>query len=113
MWKERWPWLIIKSTIFVIDNNKAPGVDRFDAYFFKKVWDVIGKDLIEAIKFFATSSLLQEVNCTIISLVPKCANPSFCKDYMPISCCNFIYKCISKIIAHRLKELIPLFIDGA
>jgi len=44
------------------------------------------------------------VNATTIALIPKVANPSRVKDFMPISYCNTSYKCIAKIIANRVEE---------
>ena len=61
------------------------------------------KDVIEAMKSFfafASGKLLREVNSTIILLVPKMPNPTVMGDFRPISCCNTIYKCITKWIAN-------------
>lgn len=58
-----------------------------------------------------TESLFREINCLIIAFVPKCENLSECKDYRPISCCKFIYKCITKIMTNRLKCILPPFIN--
>ena len=33
------------------------------------------------------------------------------KDYRPIACCNFVYKVISKILARRLKMILPEAIE--
>ena len=56
------------------------------------------------VSFFSSGCLLREINCTIIALVPKVPNPGSMHDYRPISCCNTIYKCISKLIAARNKQ---------
>ena len=64
--------------------------------------------MVRAIKsFFASGCLLGEVNATAIALIPKVPNPTKLKDYRPISCCNTILKCISKIIANRIKPVLP------
>ena len=63
--------------------------------------------------FFRNGCMLREINCTIIALVPKVPNPSSMHDYRPIFCCNTIYKCISKIIASRIKRCIPYIIFPA
>ena len=63
--------------------------------------------------FFRSGCLLHKINCTILALVPKVPNPSSMHDYRPISCCNTIYKCISKIIATRIKRCLPDIISPA
>lgn len=45
-----------------------------------------------------------ELNNTIIALLPKVSSPNKVTDYRPISCCNVVYKCNSKIIANRIKD---------
>ncbi|KAK3229962.1 hypothetical protein Dsin_001843 [Dipteronia sinensis] len=88
--------------------DKAPGPDGFNAYFFKITWDIVGKDVIDAVQeFFRSGLLLKELNATIFALVPKVPNPFKMKDFRPISCCNTLYKIIAKIIANRIKPCLP------
>lgn len=98
----------IKMALFSIPDNKAPGPDGFTALFFKRCWHIIGVEFIAAIKYcFRQSSIPCCVNTTRIALVPKVENPACMDDYRPISCCNVMYKCISKVIASRLKIILP------
>ena len=102
----------IKNAIFSINDSKAPGPDGFTSLFFKKAWSIVGSDVTEAVEsFFNSGCMLREINCTIIALVPKVPNPESMHDYRPISCCNTIYKCITKIIASRIKMCLPDIIN--
>ena len=74
---------------------------------------MVGGDLTHAVlDFFNTGRLLREVSSTIIALVPKTQIPASQKDYRPISCCNVVYKIITKIIANRLKKVLPSLINN-
>nr|GEZ63723.1 putative RNA-directed DNA polymerase, eukaryota, reverse transcriptase zinc-binding domain protein [Tanacetum cinerariifolium] len=95
----------VKTAIFSMGNDKAPGPDGFTAAFFKEAWNVIAIDVTHAVReFFRNGTLLKELNHTIIALIPKVKSPSRVNDYRPISCCNVLFKCISKIIANRIKH---------
>ncbi|GJS30412.1 RNA-directed DNA polymerase, eukaryota, reverse transcriptase zinc-binding domain protein [Tanacetum coccineum] len=95
----------IKSTMFGINDSKAPGPDGYTACFFKKAWVVIGIDVCKAVKeFFSSGKLLKEANSTFIALIPKVNNACNVTDYRPIACCNVLYKCISKILTTRIKR---------
>ena len=91
-----------------LKNNKAPGPDGFNAGFFKRMWHIVGEDVINAVRsFFQTRRMFKEMNATSISLIPKVANPTRLTDFHPISCCNTMYKCIAKILAGRIKVVLP------
>jgi len=48
--------------------------------------------------------VLTAFNTIFITLLLKIDNPTIIENFHPISLCYIIYKIISKIISHRLKE---------
>nr|GEV42320.1 hypothetical protein [Tanacetum cinerariifolium] len=101
----------IKNVMFSMGNEKSPGLDGFMAAFFKEAWDIVGKDVILVVReFFINGKLLKELNHTIIALIPKVSTPARVNDFRPISCCNVLFKCISKIIANRIKSSLKVLI---
>ncbi|XP_021852263.2 uncharacterized protein [Spinacia oleracea] len=76
----------IDAALKGIDNNKAPGIDGFNSLFFKKTWGIVKEDVYDAIKhFFLTRTMLQQVNNTVVTLVPKVQNATHVKDFRPIA----------------------------
>lgn len=55
--------------------------------------------------------ILPSLNATFITLVPKLYQAATPEKFRPIALCNVIYKIISKVIANRLKPLLPLLIS--
>nr|GEY88361.1 hypothetical protein [Tanacetum cinerariifolium] len=111
----------VKSAMFDIGDDKAPGPDGFTSTFFKKGWEVVGNDVCNAVwDFFSNGYILKEINHTFLALIPKVTTPLKVNDYRPISCCNVIFKCISKILTNRIiegiKEVVsdnqPAFVSG-
>jgi len=87
--------------------DKAPEPDGHNSYFFQKNWGLVGEDVCRAVLYFFTSGkLLHKVNHTFVTLVPKSTNAAHLNDFRPISCCNTLYKIISKVMANRLQQVI-------
>ncbi|GJW82860.1 protein LAZ1, partial [Tanacetum coccineum] len=95
----------IKRAMFDIGNDKAPRPDRYTSAFFKKVRDIVGIEVCAVVRdFFINGQILKEINHIFLALIPKIPTPIKITDYWLISCCNVIYKCISKIITNRIIE---------
>lgn len=95
-----------------IGNNKAPGMDEFNFFFFKSTWKIIKHDVITSIMdFFASINLHLAINCLLVTLIPKSSEATTIKDMRHISCCSIIYKLISKILTARLAKMIDSIID--
>ena len=102
----------IKASMFAINGDKSPDPDGYSTHFFKHAWANVGTDVVTAIlDYFQTSRMIPAFNATSVALVPKCPNPSQIKDYRPISCCTIIYKCITRILAIRMKNLMPFLVS--
>lgn len=60
-----------------------------------------------AVDFFTHGNLLKAFNKTQIVLIPKTPCPEEVGNFRPISLCNYAYKILAKVIANRLKPLLP------
>ena len=68
--------------------------------------------MTEAVLSCLTSGVIPpSINQTFITLIPKVKSPSKVLEFHPISLCNIIYKLVSKVIANRLKGVLPLIIS--
>ncbi|CAH2936087.1 MAG: hypothetical protein CPSOU_6785 [uncultured Paraburkholderia sp.] len=105
---------LVRKTLLTIANDKSPGPDGFTAGFFKSAWHIVGEEITMAVQeFFATGKLLKQLNHTMVALIPKSKHANMLGDYRPISCCNVLYKLISKILASRFAQVLPNIIDEA
>uniref|UniRef100_A0A2N9GCH6 Reverse transcriptase domain-containing protein n=1 Tax=Fagus sylvatica TaxID=28930 RepID=A0A2N9GCH6_FAGSY len=102
----------VRQALFQMHPTKAPGPDGISAIFFQTYWHIVGHDFTSAILDFLNSgNMLRCVNFTHIVMIPKTKSPESITQFRPISLCNVIYKTISKVLANRLKVILPSIIS--
>ncbi|MCI27041.1 RNA-directed DNA polymerase (Reverse transcriptase), partial [Trifolium medium] len=102
----------IKAAVFDLNKDGAPGPDGFGAFFYQTYWDLVHKDVEDAVlEFFKTGWILPNFNANNVILIPKSSNADTVDQYRPIAMANFKFKIISKILADRLSQILPTFIS--
>ncbi|XP_050211464.1 uncharacterized protein LOC126661653 [Mercurialis annua] len=80
----------VLSTLLGQDDNKAPGPDGFNYFFYNKAWHQHG----------------------FLGAYPMFIGASELSDFRPISFINGIFKLLSKVLANRLFPLLPSIISA-
>ncbi|XP_030939909.1 uncharacterized protein LOC115964800 [Quercus lobata] len=93
---------------------KAPRPDGMPPIFFQHYWESIGDDVVKAvISCLNSNSIEPGLNHTFIALIPKVKSPEFVTEFRPIALCNILYKLVSKVLANRLKKVLPHIISDS
>eukprot|EP00253_Pinus_taeda_P009834 PITA_09834 len=101
----------VENVVRQLKAGKAPGSDGFTSNFFHNFWDLIKLELWQVVEELRTLCWMYPgLNATFIALIPKEEESNTLDKYRPITLYNIIYKIVSKIIATRLKLLLPLII---
>ena len=82
----------VQTMVFNMSPDKSPRPDGFQAFFFKKCWDILEEDLWRAIEASRNGgSLLAEINFSYFTLIPKKDCLEHPGNFCPIVLCNTIY----------------------
>eukprot|EP00253_Pinus_taeda_P021522 PITA_21522 len=102
----------IRLVAFSMQQDKAPGLDGFTVAFYRNHWDTIKKGYVRMVKYvFQKHKMGENTKSSHLALIPKDLNPLSFDRFQPISLCNVSYKIVTKILANRLKNLLPYLIS--
>nr|KYP39509.1 Transposon TX1 uncharacterized [Cajanus cajan] len=97
-----------RVALFSMHADKSPGPDGLNPGCYKRFWYLLGPVIYQASnQWLEPGSFPPQLNHTNIVLILKIDHPTSMKDYRPISLCSVLYKVITKVLANRLKPLLP------
>ena len=83
-------------------------MDGFTTNFFHFFWDMIKEEVWAIVEESSCKrGVLKPFNVTFLALIAKGEGADSPDKFRLIALCNVIYKIITKVIANRLKPLLP------
>lgn len=75
-------------------------------------WDIVKKDILDFLReFHERGKLSNNMGASFTALIPKKPGADSVKDYRPISLLGSFYKILEKVLAGRLKRVMPSIIS--
>jgi exonuclease III len=93
--------------------DKSPGIDGLTTNFYKKFWTLIKDDFMNMVNdVYLKKVMTSDQRSGLISLLPKQDKDiNYIKNWRPITILNTDYKILTKIMANRLKKILPTIIN--
>eukprot|EP00253_Pinus_taeda_P002158 PITA_02158 len=102
----------VSEVIKEMQNGKAPSPNGFNVDFFKTCWNIVKHDILKVVQGSKLNrTILKVLNTSLISLIPKQDNAQNLDRFRLIALCNVVYNIISKVVAKRLKPLLPTLVS--
>jgi hypothetical protein len=102
----------VEKALFQMHPLKSLGLDGFSACFYQQSWSTMKGEVCNAVLDYLNNGVFDvEINTTNIALVLKKKSPASITDYRPISLCIVVYKLIAKVLANRMKSILPHIIS--
>ena len=102
----------VEAAMKQMEPITAPGPNGMPPLFYQSFWSTVGEDVCSAVlDCLQNCKIPPIINHTHIALIPKVKSPEKISEYRPISLCSVIYKLVSKVLANRLKSILPSVIS--
>ena len=103
----------LKRAVDAMEKDKSPGLDGITTNCYKHFWHLLGDKLVQVYNHaFRVGRLSVSQRRGVISLLFKKGDRTQLKNWRPITPLTIDYKILSKALADRLHEVLPLIIHS-
>ena len=93
-------------------SEKSPGPNGLNFKFIKQFWELLKPEIRRFITAFHANGIFPRgTNASFIALIPKVKDPHHLNEYRPISLIGCVYKIVTKLLASKLKKVLPHIIN--
>ncbi|CAI5476382.1 unnamed protein product [Closterium sp. Yama58-4] len=109
---EIWSEEEVLAALKGLPAGKAPGQDGLPKEFFERNWGLLGPAVMKEVRDFEGTGTLSEAFTTAVTiLLHKKGSREDLGNYRPITLLSFFFKLLAKVLANRIKVVLPKVIS--